>query len=116
MLFRRNWVFAGRQSEIPEPGDIEMVDIADQPLLLVRGADGAIHAFYNVCPHRGAMIVTEDRKGARVIACKYHAWTFELNGPLRARGAFQRPRQTRKGGSQRPQLPQPVPGHRGHMA
>ena len=90
-LFRRHWVFAGRQSEVPNPGDIKMVEVAGQPLVLVRGKDGVVRAFHNVCPHRGAQIVTEDRTGARVIACKYHAWTFELDGPLRARPHFEGP-------------------------
>ncbi|WP_299658135.1 aromatic ring-hydroxylating dioxygenase subunit alpha [uncultured Tateyamaria sp.] len=108
-LFRRHWVFAGRQSEIPNPGDIKMVDIADQPLLLVRGKDNAVRAFYNVCPHRGAQIVTEDRTGARVIACKYHAWTFELEGPLRARAHFNGPNKHAKADASDPNCPSLYP-------
>ncbi len=96
-LFRRNWVFAGRESEIPNPGDIKMVDVAGQPLIMVRGRDMTVRVFYNVCPHRGAQIVTEDRTGSRVIACKYHAWTFELDGPLRARAHFDGPGKHAKG-------------------
>lgn len=108
-LFRRHWVFAGRQSEVPEPGDIKMVDVAGQPLLLVRGRDGAIRVFYNVCPHRGAQIVTEDREGARVIACKYHAWTFELEGKLRARAHFDGPGKHQKAKADDPNCPSLFP-------
>lgn len=90
-LFRRNWVFAGRRSEVPNPGDIKMVEVAGQPLILVRGKDGEVRVFHNVCPHRGAQIITEDRAGAKVITCKYHAWTFELQGALRARPHFNGP-------------------------
>ncbi|MEM7506727.1 MAG: aromatic ring-hydroxylating dioxygenase subunit alpha [Pseudomonadota bacterium] len=108
-LFRRKWVFAGRQSEIPESCDIKMVDVAGQPLILVRGRDEAVRAFYNVCPHRGAQIVTEDRSGARVIACKYHAWTFELNGPLRARAHFAGPNQHQRADHSDPNCPSLFP-------
>ncbi|MFY9237544.1 MAG: aromatic ring-hydroxylating dioxygenase subunit alpha [Roseovarius sp.] len=108
-LFRRHWVFAGRQSEIPNPGDIKMVDIAGQPLIMVRGKDAAVRVFYNVCPHRGAQIVTEDREGSRVIACKYHAWTFELDGPLRARAHFDGPGKHAKGDPADPNCPSLFP-------
>ena len=108
-LFRRNWVFAGRQSELPNPGDIKMLDVAGQPLIMVRGRDEAVRVFYNVCPHRGAQIVTEDREGARVIACKYHAWTFELDGPLRARAHFDGPKKHAKGNPEDPNCPSLFP-------
>ncbi|MEM8786857.1 MAG: aromatic ring-hydroxylating dioxygenase subunit alpha [Pseudomonadota bacterium] len=108
-LFRRHWVFAGRQSEIPNPGDIKMVDVATQPLLLVRGKDGVARVFYNVCPHRGAQIVTEDREAARVIACKYHAWTFELDGPLRARAHFGGPNKHARADHSDPNCPSLFP-------
>lgn len=104
-LFRRHWVFAGRQSEIPNAGDIKMVEVAGQPLVLVRGKDGTVRAFHNVCPHRGAQIVTEDRQGARVIACKYHAWTFELEGPLRARPHFEGPNRHQRANRSDPNCP-----------
>jgi len=108
-LFRRHWVFAGRKSEIPNPGDIKMVDIADQPLILVRGKDDVVRVFYNVCPHRGAQIVTEDRSGSRVIGCKYHAWTFELSGPLRGRAHFDGPGKHAKGDAEDPNCPSLFP-------
>lgn len=104
-LFRRNWVFAGRQSEIAQAGDIKMVEVGGQPLILVRGKDGAVRAFHNVCPHRGAQIVTEDRAGARVIACKYHAWTFELEGALRARPHFDGPNRHQRADHSDPNCP-----------
>ncbi|MEM7547921.1 MAG: aromatic ring-hydroxylating dioxygenase subunit alpha [Pseudomonadota bacterium] len=108
-LFRRNWVFAGRKSEIPNPGDIRMTDVAGQPLIMVRGTDDTVRVFYNVCPHRGAQIVTEDRRGARVIACKYHAWTFELSGPLRARAHFDGPNKHQKADRSDPNCPSLFP-------
>lgn len=104
-LFRRNWVFAGRLSEVPNPGDVKMVEVAGQPLILVRGRDKAVRVFFNVCPHRGAQIVTEDRSGGSVIACKYHAWTFELDGPLRGRAHFGGPGQHARGDANDPNCP-----------
>lgn len=108
-LFRRKWVFAGRKSEIPNPGDIKMVDVAGQPLILVHGRDNEVRAFYNVCPHRGAQIVTEDRQGERLIACKYHSWTFELEGKLRARPHFHGPGKHEKADHSDPNCPSLAP-------
>lgn len=108
-LFRRHWVFAARKSEVPNQGDIKMVEIAGQPLILVRGKDDAVRAFYNVCPHRGAQIVTEDREGASVIACKYHAWTFRLDGPLQGRAHFDGPGKHAKGDPDDPNCPSLFP-------
>ncbi len=90
-LFPRNWVFAGRQSQVPNPGDIAQIEIAGDPLILVRGKDNVVRVFYNVCPHRGARLVSEDRSGGAVLTCRYHAWTFELSGELRARAHFHGP-------------------------
>ena len=95
-LFQRTWVFAGRLSQVPNPGDVAQVEVAGQPLILVRGRDAQVRVFYNVCPHRGARLVTEDRSGAAILTCKYHAWTFELSGALRARAHFHGPGQNDK--------------------
>lgn len=108
-LFRKNWVFAGRLSEVPNPGDVKMVEIAGQPLILVCGRDQAVRVFYNVCPHRGAQIITEDRSGGSVIACKYHAWTFELDGPLRGRAHFDGPGKHARGDASDPNCPSLFP-------
>lgn len=67
-----------------------MVDVAEQPLLLARGKNGAARVFYDVSPIV-APISSPRTEQARVITCKYHAWTFELDGPLRARAHFDGP-------------------------
>lgn len=90
-VFSKSWVFAGRKSEVPKQGDIRLVEIAGEPLIIVRGRDGAVRVFYNVCPHRGARLVTEDRRGTRIITCKYHAWAYDLAGRLRTRPHFNGP-------------------------
>jgi choline monooxygenase len=89
-LFSRTWVFAGRLSEIPNWGDRHPVDVAGQPLFISRGEDGSVRAFHNVCPHRGARIVPEPSRGQSIV-CPYHAWTFHLDGRLRARPHYHGP-------------------------
>lgn len=90
-LFARTWTFAGRASEMPEAGDIRPVDVAGRPVVLVRGRDGAIRAFHNVCPHRGARLVTEAEDGRAMMTCPYHAWTYALDGRLKSRPHFHKP-------------------------
>lgn len=91
-LFARNWVFAGRLSQVPKPGDISMIEVAGDPLILVRDKSSQVRVFYNVCPHRGAKLVSEDRTAAPFLTCKYHAWSFALSGDLRLRPNFHGPK------------------------
>ena len=85
-LFTRCWTFAGVvASELPEVGDVRPVEVAGQPLLLIRGADGEIRVFHNVCPHRGAKLVDEPTHVEKALTCVYHAWSYGLDGRLRAR-------------------------------
>lgn len=90
-LFPRTWMFAGRASEIPEPGDARPVDVAGHPVVLVRGKDNQIRAFQNVCLHRGARLVTEPVHGAAALTCPYHAWSYKLDGTLRSRPHYHGP-------------------------
>ena len=90
-VFAKNWVFAGRLSEVPKRGDIKMVEIGGDPLIIVRDRKDVVRVFYNVCPHRGARLITEDKSGAPAITCKYHAWGFDLAGPLKSRPHFNGP-------------------------
>ncbi len=82
LLFAPGWVFAGREAEIAEPGDIRPVSIAGQPLILLRDRAGAIRAFHNVCSHRNALLLREPVDGRPTITCPYHAWTYDLEGRL----------------------------------
>lgn len=91
-VFRRSWVFAGAEAEIPVPGDMKPVEIGGAPLIILRDHDGAVQALHNVCRHRGAKLVTAPcNKGS--ITCPYHAWNYALNGKLRARPHFKGPDQ-----------------------
>ena len=90
-LFRRTWMCAGFVHEVPDPGDILPTRVGGVPIVLIRGADGTIRAFQNVCRHRGTELVTEARKGASGISCPYHGWTYNLDGRLRRRAHFAGP-------------------------
>jgi len=81
-LFFRTWQFACHQSRIPKPGDYHAFSILDQDLFVIRGNDGAIRGFYNVCQHRAHQLVAGSGR-ARLLTCPYHAWCYGLDGKLR---------------------------------
>lgn len=86
-IFLKSWIYAGHASQASQPGDYLTVDIIDQGAMIVRGHDGALRAFHNVCQHRGHRLV-EGRGRSPVITCPYHAWAYALDGGLRtARGS-----------------------------
>lgn len=83
-IFRRYWVLAGHASMAPETGDYFLCDVADESVVVVRGRDGALRAFANVCRHRGSRICLHAQSRASVLVCPYHAWTYNLDGSLRS--------------------------------
>lgn len=91
-VFRRSWVFAGAEAELAEPGAMKPIEIGGAPLVVVRGRDGIVRAFHNVCRHRGARLVTEPCRKS-TLTCPYHAWNYGLDGKLRARPHFLGPDQ-----------------------
>lgn len=75
----------GTSVQVPNPGDVLTDDHTDVPVLMVRGTDGKIRAFANVCRHRGSRLVLDDADcGLKAITCPYHAWVYGLDGALRA--------------------------------
>jgi choline monooxygenase len=80
-VFATGWVAAGCVDELRKPGDVQVVDVAGRSLILVRGRDGVLRAFYNVCRHRGSRLV-EDGEGnvGRFLRCPYHRWAYDLDG------------------------------------
>ncbi|HET7219372.1 MAG TPA: aromatic ring-hydroxylating dioxygenase subunit alpha [Vicinamibacterales bacterium] len=82
-LFRTMWVCAGRAEEVAQPGQFVLRDLAGDSIIVTRAASGRLHAFHNVCRHRGTRLCT-DASGvfAGSIQCPYHAWTYGLDGAL----------------------------------
>ncbi|WP_415919884.1 aromatic ring-hydroxylating oxygenase subunit alpha [Tateyamaria sp. SN6-1] len=82
-LLSRTWQFAGHAAEIPNVGDYFACTVAGQNLFCIRGRDGVVRTFYNVCQHRAHELVS-GTGNTRVVVCPYHQWTYELTGGLRA--------------------------------
>ncbi len=82
-LLARTWQFAVHASDIANPGDYAAFEIAGECLFAVRGRDGEVRCFYNVCQHRAHRLV-QGTGNTRVVVCPYHAWTYELTGQFRA--------------------------------
>jgi len=83
LIFERTWVFIGHETEIPRPGDYMLVQLINESIIVVKGRDGVVRAFFNVCRHRGTRICTEERGHfSGSIQCPYHAWTYGLDGQL----------------------------------
>lgn len=96
LIFSREWVLVARAETIPAPGDYVELAVAGESLLLVRGAEGQLRVFHNVCRHRGCELVLATAGGeprprtagpdgnfGQTIRCPYHSWTYSLEGALR---------------------------------
>ena len=82
-IFEKLWFCAARSSDLANPGQFKNVQIGRESVLVVRGKDGALRAFLNVCRHRGAALCTESEgQVKRSLQCPYHAWTYALDGKL----------------------------------
>lgn len=83
VLFGRRWLCVGREEDLPEAGSYLTHEIGRERILVLRGDDGALRAFFNVCRHRGARLVEAPCGRLRgAIGCPYHAWTYGLDGRL----------------------------------
>ena len=84
-LFRKTWQLAGHKGDIPEAGDYFCFDMLGERAVLLRGRDGVVRAFHNICPHRGSRVFDKPtgRVGA-VISCPFHGWCFNHDGTLRS--------------------------------
>ena len=82
-FYSQMWVYAGREAEIPRPGDYLLREIAGESIIVTRDASGRVNAFFNVCRHRGTRICPnpEGHFEGR-IQCPYHGWTYALDGRL----------------------------------
>src|SRR5262249_50045244 len=83
-LVRRCLQLGGHVSDIPEPGDYMTVDVVGERALAIRGKDGVVRCFHNVCRHRGSRVVKAERGHCQAaIVCPFHGWSYNLDGKLR---------------------------------
>jgi choline monooxygenase len=82
-IFYKNWQFFAHTSQLREPGDYIAKTIIDQDIIVVRGQDMKLRAFYNVCPHRGATLIDNGAGNRKTFVCTYHNWTFGDDGDLK---------------------------------
>jgi phenylpropionate dioxygenase-like ring-hydroxylating dioxygenase large terminal subunit len=81
-VWRTNWLLAGLESDVRKPGDFFVFDLGREQILVTRTSDGSVQGFYNVCQHRGNLLVAEERGNKANFRCAYHAWTYDIDGKL----------------------------------
>lgn len=81
-IYSRSWLYVGHESEIRQPGDYRTAMMGTQPIILSRGEDGQIHAVFNRCMHRGAVVCRSDRGHSNHFRCPYHNWVYRNDGTL----------------------------------
>jgi phenylpropionate dioxygenase-like ring-hydroxylating dioxygenase large terminal subunit len=78
-LWPKSWVLAGRAEDIPNVGDFFTFDDLGVPILVIRGKDLQVRAFYNTCQHRGAPVVREASGTSKLLRCQYHSWSYDID-------------------------------------
>jgi phenylpropionate dioxygenase-like ring-hydroxylating dioxygenase large terminal subunit len=81
-LWKKTWLLVGRDEDFEGPGSFRTTDRTGSPLLIVRGNDDLLRAFFNTCQHRGAPVVRDPCGAAKRLRCQYHSWTYDLDGTL----------------------------------
>ncbi len=87
-VFGNNWIAVGRTDQVAAPGQFFTFDLDGEPLIVVRGADHELRAFYNVCRHHAAAVATAPGGVAQHLRCPYHGWTYGLDGSLKGTPEF----------------------------
>jgi choline monooxygenase len=88
-VFAKTWQAVGRGDQVPEKGNFFTADIAGEPIVVTRGDDAQLRAFYNVCRHHAAAVVTEAQGCAKQFRCPYHGWTYGIDGALKGMVEFE---------------------------
>jgi choline monooxygenase len=88
-VFAANWQVVGHLDQVTEPGQFFTIDVNKEPLVVVRGDDGKLRAFYNVCRHHAAAVVPEEKGCAKNFRCPYHGWTYGNDGALKGMVEFE---------------------------
>jgi choline monooxygenase len=87
-VFSKTWQVAGRLDQVRQGGEFFTTDIAGEPIVVVRGDDEKLRAFFNVCRHHAAAVVPEAHGCAKQFRCPYHGWTYGINGALKGMVEF----------------------------
>ena len=87
-VFSKTWQVLGRTEQVEQPGQFVATTIAGDPIVAVRGNDGVLRAFFNVCRHHAAAVVTEACGRAQLLHCPYHGWNYGLDGSLKGMPEF----------------------------
>jgi choline monooxygenase len=88
-VFSRTWQAVGRTAQVEKPGRYVTATVAGEPIVAVRGSDGILRAFYNVCRHHAMTVMNEPCGHAQHMRCPYHGWTYNLEGELRGMTEFE---------------------------
>src|SRR6516165_6186050 len=88
-VFGGSWQVVARLDQLKRPGQFVTRELAGEPIVVVCGSDGELCAFYNVCRHHAAAVVTETEGSASIFRCPYHGWSYGLDGSLRGAPEFE---------------------------
>jgi choline monooxygenase len=88
-VFARNWQAVGRTDQVAKPGQYLTASVAGEPIVVVRGSDNQLRAFFNVCRHHAMSVMNEPAGHAQHLRCPYHGWTYSLEGELRGVTEFE---------------------------
>ena len=88
-VFAHTWQVAGRVDQVKDKGQFFTIELGEEPIVVARGEDGLLRAFYNVCRHHAAAVVTEAQGCAKQFRCPYHGWTYGNDGALKGMVEFE---------------------------
>ena len=83
-VLSNDWLFVGLVNELKKSGDVIPLSVAGKPIFIVKNTDNQITAFHNVCSHRCLKLINEKKNIGKIIRCPYHAWSYDLEGKLKA--------------------------------
>jgi phenylpropionate dioxygenase-like ring-hydroxylating dioxygenase large terminal subunit len=88
-IFSRRWLLLTHKSRFTQPGDYLRYSVANYDIVVSKDRAGEIHAFHNVCRHRAYPVVEQDKGNAKIFSCRYHGWSYGLNGNLAKAPGYQ---------------------------